>query len=295
MNATSEQMSNGSEQRTSITEATKKYGEFLKEKYNYIFDLVESSEIESYGPSELLEVFSESLNLLASNDDESWSEWSAELKEGTSISVTANTKKINIASSRALASKKDVKGLLAHELLTHALRSKNGANIGDEKMTTGLPQYLDAEEGLGILSEFAVTGDFPEKARERYIDIAIALGKINGRQMSRLELFEISFCRAKFMNELTDNPVELDELKKSTWTHIDRIYRGGRGDSSTSNQAVFSKDIAYYEGYRKMRDYIDESFSKGESIEDIFKYLLMGKFDPTNPVHVNYVKQVTAS
>ena len=97
------------------------------------------------------------------------------------------------------------------------------------------------------------------------------------------------------MNELTDNPVELDELKKSTWTHIDRIYRGGRGDSSTSNQAVFSKDIAYYEGYRKMRDYIDESFSKGESIEDIFKYLLMGKFDPTNPVHVNYVKQVTAS
>ena len=291
MSVTAEQINNSSEKRMPISESTKKYGEYLKEKYNYIFDLVDNSEFESYGPDELNDIFSRSLELLSQNDDEAWTEWSAEIKEGTSTSVSASSKKINIASSRSRASKKEVRGLLAHELLTHAIRAKNGFKAEDEKLATGLPQYLDAEEGLGILSEFAVTGDFPERARERYIDIALALGTINGKPLSRIELFNISFSRAQLMNELSDEPIELDKLIKTTWTHIDRIYRGGRGDSSTSSQAVFTKDIAYYDGYKKMRDYLDQSIRNGKDIEQIFEYLTLGKFDPTNPVHIQYVKQ----
>ena len=295
MSVTQEQIDNSGEKKTSISEATKKYGELLALKYDYLFDLVDESEIESYGPNELLDIFSTSLELLSEKDDESWKEWTVELKEGTNTSVTAIKKRINVASSRALATKKDVKGLLAHEILTHALRAKNGYNIDDKKLATGLPQYIDAEEGLGILSEFAVTGEFPERARDRYIDIALALGTVNGKSLNRQTLFEISFSRAQLMNELSSEPVDLNQLKKSTWTHVDRIYRGGRGDTSTTNQAVFTKDIAYYDGYKKMRDYIDASYADGKTIEEIFDYLTLGKFDPTNPVHIKYLNQAIAN
>ena len=92
----------------------------------------------------------------------------------------------------------------------------------------------------------------------------------------------------------SQEPIELDKLIKTTWTHIDRIYRGGRGDSSTSSQAVFTKDIAYYDGYKKIRDYLDQSIRNGKDIEQIFEYLTLGKFNPTNPVHIQYVKQSIA-
>ena len=40
-----------------------------------------------------------------------------------------------------------------------------------------------------------------------------------------------------------------------------------------------------------MRDYLDQSIRNGKDIEQIFEYLTLGKFDPTNPVHIQYVKQ----
>ena len=71
-------------------------------------------------------------------------------------------------------------------------------------------------------------------------------------------------------------------MKKIT-PHINRIYRGSEGDDIVG---VFTKDIAYLDGLIKIMQYILDRINKGDNINDIMDYLLSGKFDPTNQVHV---------
>ncbi len=131
---------------------------------------------------------------MTDNNDPEWSEWQVVSTDGTSLSVEASDRKIKIASRRESASPKDARALLAHELLVHALRGKNGYKTGDKKLATGLAGYLDAEEGLGVLAEEAVNGQLPDKAYDRYVDIALALGTVDGVQRTRKEMFEIKLC-----------------------------------------------------------------------------------------------------
>jgi uncharacterized protein DUF1704 len=267
--------------------AIQEYGKAIIDKYKPLFDLVYEAGKSEFNVTDLHELFTNALNWLIENDDLEWGEWEVIESDGTSLSVSASSRQIKIAAGREPASLIDTKGLIAHELLVHALRGKNGYKKGDKKLATGLPGYLDAEEGLGILSEEAVNGELPDKVYDRYLDIALALGTIDGVQRTRKELFQISFARQLVQEQLngTFNKDYYSTLQRKVWRHIDRIYRGGPGDDLGSKQAIFTKDIAYYVGYKQMAEYIKRQLNSGKTAAEVFQYLSQAKFDPNNPKH----------
>ena len=120
------------------------------------------------------------------------------------------------------------------------------------------------------------------------MDIALALGTIDGVQISRKELFKISLARQTVRAQIkgTFEETQLPSMEKRVWTHIDRIYRGGTGDANGVKQAIFTKDIAYYVGYKKMAEYITAKLASGDSVETIFNFLSQGKFDTNNDKHL---------
>ena len=201
--------------------AINQYGRAIRERYQPLFDLVDSSESADFSPQQLEHVFTSAITWLAEHDDRTWAEWSVEMTDGTMLSVDAAAKKIKIASKREAASADDARALLAHELLVHALRGKNGHKASNKNLATGLANYLDAEEGLGILVEQAISGELPEKAYDRYVDIALALGVIDGKQKNRHEMFKISYARHLIRAQQKGKPIDETSLSKKVWTHID--------------------------------------------------------------------------
>lgn len=268
--------------------AIQEYGKVILEKYQPLFDLVDKSGKAEFSPTDLQELFSVAIDWLKENDDADWNEWTVVDKDGTSLSIEAANRQIKIASRRETATAQGARELIAHELLVHALRGKNGYKTGDRKLATGLAGYLDAEEGLGILTEEAVNGELSEKVYDRYLDIALALGSVDGVQRTRKEVFDISLARQLIHAQVkgTFNEADLPSLKRRVWGHVDRIYRGGRGDNLGSKQAIFTKDIAYYVGYKHMAKYISGQLASGKSASEIFQYLSQAKFDPNNPQHI---------
>ncbi len=257
--------------------------------------MVDSHEKSEFTSEELKQLFESALDWLTQNDDGSWSEFSILETDGTNLSVLASSKIIKIGMRRIPASSQETRGLVAHELLVHALRAKNGSKTNDKKLGSGLAGYLSAEEGLGILAEEAVTGKQPEKAHDRYVDIALALGTLDGIQKNRHQLFKISFARQMVRLHATGTPYEADipALERKVWAHVDRIYRGSKGDDANFRQAIFTKDIAYYVGYKKMAAYITSQLEAGKTASEVFDYLSQCMFDPLNPKHIERLERAT--
>jgi hypothetical protein len=268
--------------------AIHEYGKAILDKYKPLFDMVDESGKSSFNATEIRDIFGTALSWLVENDDPQWEEWEVvDYDKGTSVSVSASNRQIRIPSEREPALALYVKALIAHELLVHALRAKNGYKTDDKKLATGLSGYLDAEEGLGVLAEEAVNGKFLDKVHDNYLDIAFALGICDGVQRKRKALFQISFARQLIQEQVNGTISDITQatLERKVWRGVDRIYRGGPGDDLGTVQAIFTKDIAYYVGYKQMAQYISNQLHSGKSAAEVFKYLSQGKFDPSNPKH----------
>ena len=203
------------------------------------------------------------------------------------ISVDAETKTIQIGENRVHMSNLELKGLFCHEILVHALRSINGSKI-DENLQFGLPSYLDTEEGLGTLFEYAITKQLPEKNADRYIDIAIALGILGDKMVPRLELLNYVELRQKIRDEVSGGYEKKGAQIKSR-AHVNRIYRGTPGEEKVG---VFTKDIVYQEGFDAITTYIFDQQKEGKRIPEILDYILQGKFNPTSYKEVAYVSRM---
>lgn len=274
----------------------RQYGEVIRKKYQGLFDLVDEADKDRFTAQDIQELFITALDWLKNNDDPEWSNFKAVIGGGTSLKVLPGSGIIEIGSRREIASRDDVRGLVAHELLVHALRAINGRKTGDKKLASGLGGYLDAEEGLGILAEEAINGVLPDKAYDRYADVALALGTVDGIQRSRKSMFQISYARQLVRAQIKGaDELELADLPQKVWKHIDRIYRGGKGDNVEGRQAIFTREVIYYVGYRQMAEYLVRQFDSGKSAEEVFTYLSQGKFDPDNPQHVAYLTDVAIS
>lgn len=239
-------------------------------------------------PDQLFESFTRALNLLKQRDS-AWMHWKIVRTKNANLSVSARYRRICIGERRVSVPAQEVRGLFAHEVLVHALRAVNGQKIAKE-LRFGLDDYLVAEEGLGVLVESAINGGVAPKAKDRYLDIALALGGYRQKALAREELFEIAFVRAVLRSVSADATTEsLDDIERSTWQHINRIYRGTRGDKYIG---VFTKDIAYYEGLVRMARYLEGRFKK-HTTEQAMNYVLCGKFDPSNKQHRKQLNLLT--
>lgn len=235
--------------------------------------------------AEVKRVFTAALAQLR-QEDPYWNEWDVQWSDSATLSVSSFDKRINIGKYRTPIPFEDVRGLFAHEVLVHAQRAVNGTKL-DEELSYGLPGYLNAEEGLGVLVESAVNGFVPDKVKDRYLDIAMALGHAYRPPMTRPELFAISFSRLVVRAVARgDKDIDLAQLRQAAWAHVNRIYRGTLGNGYV---AVFTKDIAYFNGLRKIARHIDKRLTQGMPIERQLGYMLAGKFDPELYSHSDFV------
>lgn len=270
-------------------EASEKLGEYLEEKYGDVFRALDLDNApDEIDPEQAADRFEAGIKMLTENFDAAWGEWNIK-RDATKdlLSVEQQTKTLKIGMNRANMTPGELKKLFAHEVLIHMQRSINGAKKS-ESLRTGLAGYLDAEEGLGVFTEYALSGELKDIVIDRYVDIAWALGEVDGVKHTRAEMLERVTDRATERLRRRHGHKDPEDLEKEVYAHVNRIYRGSRGDKTIG---VFTKDIAYYKGFLDIGRYIEGRLDSGDDIGVIFEYLTQGKFDPTNPAHVAYVEQ----
>ena len=297
-----QRLAGGGGEVTASKEAQVDFGEFrqaLFGEFAVVVDTIEALEEGQFEAPAVRACFQTIIDKLAEEEPE-WLNWTITNPDGkTMLAVVALNKEIEIPDGRGpVGSKQELLGLALHELGVHATRAVNGQKTGDSMMEkNGLPNYIDFEEGLGVFFEYMTTGKIPEKARDRYIDIALATGLLGGYRLSREELIELGISRqqARAMAAGQDIVAVADE--KAVITHVNRIFRGGNGlpirddNGDIIDQAVFNKDQVYYQGFVKAQGFIQGQLQAGFSPKRVIDFLLAGKFDATNPRHVAYVAE----
>ncbi|HET6622700.1 MAG TPA: tyrosine/phenylalanine carboxypeptidase domain-containing protein [Candidatus Saccharimonadales bacterium] len=273
----------------------KRFGKLLVQVRDYFYDrygsvLAVFDELPANGelePIELRRYFRRALKQLAAVDPD-WVQWQVVSNQSAGLSVEAPKKQIVIGRYRAPVHAKDVRGLFAHEVLVHAKRAVGGAKLS-KALAEGLPDYLEAEEGLGVLAEAALGDGIPSKIKDRYLDIALAMGNYRRRAVNREQLFNVCYVRAVLRSLDRGFDLDLDDLENQVWQHVNRIYRGSLGDKYV---AVFTKDIAYYQGFIRMAKYLKVEAKQGRLTSSL-DLALSAKFDPTSISDVRQVKSLT--
>ncbi len=268
-------------------------GKAVEDKYDDLFERIGFTEYDPdkiYQINEIVAVFEQCLEALKLSD-EAWNEWEVIKDEDSAIlSVNSPKKQIVVGMLRSPIAAQELKGLFAHEVLVHATRSVNGGKH-DELLGSGLPDGAKAEEGTGVFIEYVVSGILPQKIIDRYLDIALAMGTIDGKKRTRAEIYTISMARSIVREQSgSSKAVNIEAIHKKVTTQVNRIFRGSRGDNHV---AVFTKDIIYYQGFIEISQWVQDQIKAGVDPGDILDYLQAGKFDPTNEKHVAYFKKKT--
>ncbi|MCL1929817.1 flavohemoglobin expression-modulating QEGLA motif protein [Candidatus Saccharibacteria bacterium] len=261
---------------------------YLHGEYPGLFDLFGDDNQRWVGPSEIAELFEKGLNYLKSQNQKDWGDWQVLQVDSDKLSVSRSSKTICVGLHRSSDKLITVKGLFAHEVLRHARTAINGAKL-DSLLSSGLPDHVPAEEGFATINEFAIADKIPDKLVDRYVDISAALGQLrvtSGNHIrikrSKLVLAVIERLRRRYPDK------SQDEIENIAYAHVNRIFRGTPGNDAISG--VFTKDVVYFNGFIDMLKYIRAELDGGKSIKEIMKFVELGKFDPTNSDHVDYVK-----
>lgn len=266
--------------------------EYLDCKYGFVLKKAEGIAPLWLKPQDVFRGYEMLLEDIQSNFAGEWNRWKVKIeKTSSAISVNAQDRLIKVGLGRAAMHKKEFTGNVAHELLGHVVRSVNGASISEE-CRVGLPNYLVFEEGLSMLKEFSVCGYLPDRIVDRYVDVALALGIIDGVQKPRAEILEFVYSRELVRNSLlpASEKMTTEDLAKKVIAHTNRVFRGVNGQKHVG---IYTKDIVYLSGFIKASSYIEKKLAKGLSIEQIMDFVDCAKFDPTLPSHLKKVEALT--
>jgi hypothetical protein len=139
---------------------------------------------------------------------------------------------------------------IIHEVGTHVLRGENGLKTGFEAFSKpNLVSYLDVEEGLATWNENNL-GLLTDEWLKKKAALIYAL--YIGEEMSFRELYNsVSGILPKY-------------------AAFDVVYRVKRGMGDTSYPGIYSKDIAYFRGFRKV-------LKKLDSDPSLYELLYTGK------------------
>jgi len=127
---------------------------------------------------------------------------------------------------------------IVHEVVTHALRAKNGFESGCEIFgRPNLKEYLDDEEGLAMYNEelYGVLRDIDVRRRA-----ALVYAVYLGQTMSFRQVFDA---------------LSSMYMKKNAF---DITFRAKRGLSDTSQPGCYYRDTTYLRGFLKIRRKLDK-------------------------------------
>jgi uncharacterized protein DUF1704 len=206
--------------------------------------------------------------------------WKVEISVSKSNPATnVDAKKIYLpADTHRNASQ--LRRLVLHEQEVHARRGQNGANSGLKPLQKGTADYADVEEGLGVLLECAIEGNFDNpsyhRARDRYITAGLALG-IDGSPKDARSTFELLW-RMLALREAKDGVIDHEieyTAKHQAMLHIENAFRG---TNFAMPGIIFTKLKVYFEGLKKNADYIKAHQS---NINEALDIAMIGKYNHT--------------
>lgn len=270
--------------------AAAELGDYVRSTYANVFDaLLDNAPVDALiEPAGIADRFERGVGVLRQEFDEAWGELKVVRDEKRNqLSVAANKNTVLVGMKRAAVTTGELEALFAHEILIHAGSAINGRKLSP-KLGTGLPGYLDTEEGQGVFLEYALTGTIPEKNIDRYVDVALALGEIGLRPHARPELLEFVRSRAALRAEQMGVAVSAEHLNEKVYPHVNRLYRGTTGDRHIG---VFTKDIAYHRGFMSVGAYITRELEAGAPIHDVFATMTAGKFNPEDALHREFIAE----
>lgn len=227
------------------------------------------NEQEEFDPYELQKIFTDIIEKEFNNDLKGYAGaaegWTVSVEKATSINVKSSEKRIVIPDNDMMRSRKKVENLVVHEIGVHMLRSITGGETDILPLKSGLSDYYDTEEGLGVVMEQAFRGKFAERGVDHYITAGLA--HFDNKDFR--EAFEIKW-RLSLLSSVDDGSEISDEqivkAKKTAFTQTLRSLRG------TNDMPLF-KDLSYYNGSVEVWRYLESI--KGDDF--LLSLLLAGK------------------
>lgn len=229
------------------------------------------NEQEEFDPYELQKIFTDIIEEEFNNDSKGYAGaaegWTVSIEKATSVNVKSSEKRIVIPDNGMMRSRKKVENLVVHEIGVHMLRSITGGETDMLPLRSGLSDYYDTEEGLGVVMEQALSGKFAERGVDHYITAGLA--HFDNKDFH--EAFEIKW-RLSLLGSVDDGSEVSDgqivKAKKTAFTQTLRSFRG------TNDMPLF-KDLSYYNGSVEVWRYLESV--KGDDF--LLSLLLAGKLN----------------
>lgn len=227
------------------------------------------NEQEEFDPYELQKIFTDIIEEEFNNDSKGYAGaaegWTVSVEKATSVNVKSSEKRIVIPDNGMMRSRKKVENLVVHEIGVHMLRSITGGETDMLPLRSGLSDYYDTEEGLGVVMEQALSGKFAERGVDHYITAGLA--HFDNKDFR--EAFEIKW-RLSILGSVDDGSEVSDgqivKAKKTAFTQTLRSFRG------TNDMPLF-KDLSYYNGSVEVWRHLESV--KGDDF--LLSLLLAGK------------------
>ena len=227
------------------------------------------NEQEEFDPYELQKIFTDIIEEEFNNDSKGYAGaaegWTVSVEKATSVNVKSSEKRIVIPDNGMMRSRKKVENLVVHEIGIHMLRSITGGETDMLPLRSGLSDYYDAEEGLGVVMEQALSGKFAERGVDHYITAGLAYYD----EKDFRGAFEVKW-RLLLLDSVRDggeiNDEQMEKAKKTAFTQTLRSFRG------TNDMPLF-KDLSYYNGSVEVWRYLESI--KGDDF--LLSLLLAGK------------------
>ena len=196
--------------------------------------------------------------------------WTVDIEKAQSINLKVAERRVVIPEGRNVG-QSEMRELIVHEIGIHLLRSIMGEQTDLEPLRLGLSEYYDGEEGLGVVMEQAINGEFVEAGLGHYITAGLA--HFDGKDFR--DIFEIKWRLAALEKETINvSESQLEKTKIAAYKNTMRIMRG-------TDDMPWFKDLAYYNGAAGVWKQL-EAIS-GDDVE--FTFVLLGKANAANPAH----------
>ena len=236
------------------------FGEIIKDLYSKQLELIPKKDDDRYPADEIFEVFE---NILKDFENDGFSEFNVEWKDSGAIAVSAKDKKIFIPKNRKSVSKKELEGLVVHEIGTHYMRAQMGEAYDNQALRTGLDGYMNTEEGIARAMEMAVKGDYQEAGVQHYLTAGFAYFN----NMSFRKAFEVNWRMGILDGKNNFSEENIDKKRQIAYRNTQRIFRG-------TDELPWFKDLSYFNGGQEIWKYIEENIDSPTLIDD---FLLGGK------------------
>ena len=266
------------------TEAREQWSEYLHKKLDPVFATVyeQSADgaINGMQLRDMTELFAQSTGLPIGEGNDAWSIVYDE--SVSSFSVNPASKTVRVGLRHVALTQLQFEKLMIHEIMIHAWRAENGSRTGYPAFQSGLPGYVESEEGTGILMESLWAREDPEQLSRdhfRYAVVSYASGVYDDTLHTEQETFE-------FAKQLMDDAQVKDEDELAR--HVMRVYRGmPEGCRMRSN-------ATYLAGKIGMMRHLETAYREGASVDAVFRFLQAGKIDIDNPEQVTLLREALA-